>query len=172
MTLKFIDKLDSLIFGRFNPGHEPVTGATVAVTFLAGLGISLIMFICQMCGMSDSILEIILGIAVIALLGFIGFMTYPAVLAFGSWGARVGYSLYTLLLFGIALYLSIWAFILALVVLVFYVMLKLFFSNGNKKKATIRYSDGSEEEADVETGAVGEKYYTGKESGNTFTSSW
>lgn len=168
MTLKFIDKLDSLIFGHFNPAHEPVTGATVAVTFLAGLGISLVMFICQMCGMSDNILEIILGIAVIALLGFIGFMTYPAVLAFGSWSARIGYSLYSILLFGIALYLSIWAFMLALVALVLYVMLKFFFSNGNSKKATIRYSDGSEEEADVETGLLGEKYYHGKKSGNTY----
>ena len=167
MRLYFIDRLDNAIFSRVNPKHEPASGGVICTIFSASMVLSFSIFICQMCNVNDNVIERIGIIGLVAILAYAIYACLTPIKAFDGWGGRIGYGAFILVLSLVSFYLAMWTVVLALTGLVLYVIVKVFFSP--KKKGIIRYSDGTEEEADVETGILGEETFTGCDSGNSFT---
>lgn len=167
MRLYFIDRLDNAIFSRVNPKHEPASGGVICTIFIASMVLSFSIFICQMCNVNDNVIEIIGIIGLVAILAYAIYACLTPIKAFDGWGGRIGYSAFILVLSLVSFYLAMWTVVLALTGLVLYVIVKVFFAP--KKKGIIRYSDGTEEEAVVETGILGEDTFTGCDSGNSFT---
>ncbi|MDE5958724.1 MAG: hypothetical protein K2G94_07630 [Muribaculaceae bacterium] len=169
MQLNFLDKMDNAIFRRVNPTHESHTGGSICTAFIASVALSLLVFVCQMCNVNETALNVIAGVGLAAIFGWVIYVSLDTIKAFGGWGGRIGYCVYLIVMTNIAFFLAMWATLILLAGLLLYVIFKVFFSSDNKKKGTIRYSDGTEEEADVETGICGEQIFTGKDSGNTYT---
>jgi hypothetical protein len=167
MKLNLLDKVDYAIFKRVNPNHQPSTGATVCMAFVASVVFCLIIFVCQMCNVNDTALNVIAGVGLTGILGWMVYASLGTINAFDGWGGKIGYAAYTLVLGACAFYLAMWATVIILAGLVIFGIAKVFF--GPKKKGIIRYSDGTEEEADIETGICGEETFTGRDSGNSFT---
>lgn len=165
--LNFLDKLDYAIFKRMNQNHQPATGVAIFTAFIASVVFCLIIFVCQMCNVNQKAMDIIAPIGLTVILGWTVYLCFPAIKAFGGWGGRIGYSLYVAVLTICSFYLAMWATIIILAGLLIFGIAKVFFAP--KKKGIIRYSDGTEEEAEIETGICGEDYFTGKDSGRTFT---
>jgi hypothetical protein len=120
-----------------------------------------------MCNVNDNVIEIIGIIGLVAILAYAIYACLTPIKAFDGWGGRIGYSAFILVLSLVSFYLAMWTVVLALTGLVLYIIVKVFFAP--KKKGIIRYSDGTEEEAVVETGILGEDTFTGCDSGNSFT---
>lgn len=167
MRLNFLDKVDYAIFKRVNPNHEPITGRTIYLTFVASVVFCLIVFVLQTCNVNDTAMDIIAGIGLAAILGWIIYASLDTLKAFDGWGGKIGYGAYSIVLGLCAFYLAMWATIIILAGLLIFGIAKVFFAP--KKKGIIRYSDGTEEEADVETGICGEETFTGRDSGESFT---
>ena len=167
MQLNFLDKMDNAIFRRVNPTHESHTGSSICTAFIASVAFSLLVFVCQMCSVNETALNIIAGVGLAAIFGWVIYVSLDSIKAFSGWGGRIGYCVYLIVLTNIAFFLAMWATLLLLAGLVLYVIAKVFFAP--KKKGIIRYSDGTEEEADIETVICGEQIATGKDSGRTFT---
>lgn len=167
MRLNFLDKLDYTIFKRANPDHQPATGGSICTVFIASVVFCLIIFVCQMCNVNDKVLDIIAGIGLAAIIGWAIYASLDTIKAFPGWGGRIGYAAYVLVLAFASFYLAMWATILILAALLIFGIAKVFFAP--KKKGIIRYADGTEEEADIETGICGEKTFTGVDSGQSFT---
>jgi len=164
MKLYFLDKLDYAIFKHANPNHEPVTGGTVCNAFIASVVLCLIIFVCQLCNVNETVLDVIAGIGLAALFGWVIYVSIPTIKAFNGWGGKIGYVAYSLVLTSIAFTLAMWATLILLAGLLIWGIAKVFFAP--KDKAIITYSDGSEEIADVERGLCGEKYAKGRKTGN------
>lgn len=164
MELKFINKLDSAIFTRFNPSHEPVSGKLIINAFAGGAIVSLIVFVLQMTSMSNDMLNVVAGILLLCLFAYIAKKCWPTIKAFNGWGGRIGYSVYMAVLTFAAFYIAMMLVMVALLLLFLYVIVKVFFSSGNAKKYKVTYSDGREEEAEeIGTGICGEKYIRTKD---------
>lgn len=167
MELHFLNKLETAIFKKFNPDHESKTGTTLCTAFIASVVFCLIIFVCQMCNVSETTLDIIACIGLTGIFGYVIYLSVDNIKAFKGIGGKILFILYLVALTGITFQLSMWATMLVLAGLLIFGIFKIFFAP--KKTGVIRYSDGSEEEADVETGICGEKTYTGRDSGRTFT---
>lgn len=167
MQLNFLNKLETAIFKNFNPNHESKTGSTLCTAFIASVVFCLIIFVCQMCNVSETILNIIAGVGLAAIYGYVLYVSLDNIKAFDGVGGKIVFILYLIVLTGLTFYISMWATLIVLAGLVLLGIFKVFFAP--KKQGVIRYSDGTEEEADVETGILGEKTFTGRDSGRKFT---
>lgn len=168
MKKTLLDRADEMLFGHFNPVHEPVTTATLWSAFLGGVIVALVTFILQMCGAEKSTVETVIGLMALGVLGWIAWMTWDSIRAFGTWWQSAVYGLYLLVLSGIAFMVGIWALMAALVILLFVGVIKVFFAPEKKRrKGKVVFSDGTEKKAECTgTGLCGEKYWK-DEDGNT-----
>lgn len=131
MEFRLLNRLDSAIFGRFNPNHVAITGKTFVHTLIGGAIVSLIVFAFQMFSTNHTLIEVIAAIGLLVLLGWVARLSLPNITSFPTWGSRIAYSIYILILSGLAFTIAMWMVMIALVGLVIYGMLKLFFGNGS-----------------------------------------
>lgn len=164
MKIKFLNKIDSAIFKNFNSNHEAITGEAFVHALIGGAIIALVVFAMQMFNVSQKTMEVITGIGILALLGWITKLSLPTITAFPGWGARISYSIYTLVLTGLAITIAIWMVMIVLVILFLYGIIKIFFSSSSSKSsARFVYRDGTEVKAKkTGTGICGEEYYEGE----------
>lgn len=99
MKKTFLDKADEMMFGHFNPTHEPVTTATLWSAFWGGIVVALVVFILQMCGVGKNTEETVIVLMALGLLAWIAWMTWDSIRAFGAWWQSAVYGLYLLVIF-------------------------------------------------------------------------
>ncbi len=151
MELKFLNKLDNLIFCKMNPEHEGVTGKTFVHGLLAFLVLMLVAFIIQVCSVDEPWYSIILVSGEVLVAGYILYMALPAIKTFDGWGGRIAYFAYVALFGYISFVLSMYLFFIVLVIVIFCGGYKIFFNNGgssntiviedeNGRKHTLKYN--------------------------------
>ena len=168
--LNFINRFENWIFKRYNEDHQPISVFVATTTLIAAFSGVIVMFILKWTGNSfyeDRILYFVIGASFL----ITAIKSVKPVRSFATFGPQIGYAVYILLLFSI----TMGVFATLAVVLVFIVLgivvlyiLSLFISDESKGKGgkTIRWSDGTTEEA-IQTGSgpTGERFYKGKDSG-------
>lgn len=165
MELKFLNKFENAMFARLNPLHEPKSGKLVIHALVGGAIVSLIVFVLQMTSMSHDTIDVVAGVLLFCLFAYMAKKSFDTIKAFPGWGGRIGYSVYMAVITFVAFYLAMVLVMVALLGLFLYVIVKVFFSSGNKgKKWKVTYADGHEEEAEESgTGICGEKYIRTKD---------
>ncbi len=164
MELKVLNKLENALFSRSNPSHVPTSGRLVFHALIGGAIISLIVFVLQMTSIGNGTVEIIAGILLAGLFGYMGYKCLSAIKEFPGWGGRIGYVVYMAVLTFLSFYLAMMLVMVALLGIFLYVIVKVFFGGSKKGKWKVRYSDGTEEEAEeVGIGICGEKYVSTKD---------
>jgi peptidoglycan/LPS O-acetylase OafA/YrhL len=176
LSFNFLNRWESALFGKYGESHVPVS-KTIALYAFATAVVSVgVIFIMQMIDISDTIIGVAFGIIGIAALVLAGMKVYRPLQQLSSIGVKIGYAAYMLALFGIiflvSFYLVMWVLIIALCLVAAYFILVYGVGNGpskGKKKGRMYYRDGSSEEAEeTGRGVLGETYYQGKDSGNTY----
>ena len=163
--LKFLDRFERWIFGKYNENHEPVSSFVATIILVCAA----VMAIVGVFKLSPTIVYVALGLSFLVT----AWKAYPPLMAFATTGAKVGFGAYILVALGslTVIFLLLATAMIYIVVGIFalYLYLSLMYGdNGKKKKTKARYSDGTTEELIEERGLMGERYYKGKDTGNEF----
>ena len=152
MKLIFLDKLDTAIFKHVNPNHRPMSVFIFWEAFIGSVIIALVVFVLQMCNISNKTIDILTAVALLGLVGWVFKRALPTLGAFSGWGGRIMYSLYLLFLIYLAFTIAMWMVLIALAGLFIYGIFKIFFSSGSSSPS--RRSQQEEKPEDEYAGTV------------------
>ena len=152
MKLNFLDKLDTAIFKHVNPNHRPISGFIFWEAFIGSAIIALVVFVLQMCNISNKTIDILTAVALLGLVGWVFKRALLTLGAFSGWGGRIMYSLYLLFLIYLAFTIAMWMVLIALAGLFIYGIFKIFFSGGSSSPS--RKSHQEEKPEDEYAGTV------------------
>lgn len=173
LSFNFLNRMERMICTGC-PQTCPPASSFIAVSTLAAAVVSLIViFVLQMFNVDKAAGEIVLGVCFGAAFLLSARRVWGIVAQTPSMGAKVGMTVYALVLFGVCalafIYLMIWAIIITVGGLILWLILKVTMGDSGRSGKRIRahYNDGSSEEMVEEVkGFCGETYYKG-DSGRT-----
>lgn len=144
MEIKFLNKMDSAIFKNLNPNHQAITGKTFVHALIGGIIISLIVFGMQMGSVERNIISITGAVGIILLAAWLIKYALPTLQAFPTWTGRIVYGIYILVLGYLAFFIAMWMVFIAIALLIFYVVFKIFFDQGGSSTYKVTDENGRE----------------------------
>jgi hypothetical protein len=174
LSINFLNRWEYAALKKYNAEHTPVAKTVVSYAAATAVVSVIVMFVVNLFTDKSEVFTVLLGVFAVSGLVASGLKTLSSLKLLSSVVVKIVYAAVMLALyaavFWLAMILAVWTLIIAICLVIFYFILVYGYGNGRSGgKATMHYSDGSSEEAEMTgKGVLGETYYKGKDSGNTF----
>lgn len=117
MELKFLTRLDGMVFRHLNPSHVPASGKLIVNAFYGSIVFGSLAYLMQIMGFSDTAMNVVGGPLLICLFAYMLKLAGPVIEAFGGWAGRIAYAAYIVALTYVVLQIALIIVLLVITVL-------------------------------------------------------